>query len=245
MEKPTVKLHAFLAHQGVGSRRKVEAMIGEGRVSVDGTTATVGQRVTGDEKITVDGRSVSSGPVQLRYFLINKPTGVVSTTSDELGRHTVLSLLPEMKERVYPVGRLDVDSEGLMLLTNDGELANKMTHPRFGYEKRYRVTVEGIPSEKAIDHLERGVRLKEGYTNPATVENLQEKGDLSTFEIAITQGWNQQVRRMCERVGYPVVRLVRIAFGPFILDSLREKRFIELTQAELEEKLTEFAQRKF
>jgi 23S rRNA pseudouridine2605 synthase len=143
------------------------------------------------------------------------------------------------------VGRLDFESEGLMLLTNDGELANTMTHPRFGYEKRYRVTVEGLPSEKAIDHLERGVRLKEGYTNPAIVENLQEKGEYATFEIAITQGWNQQVRRMCERVGYPVVRLVRIAFGPFILDSLRDKRFIELSQAELQEKVAEYEQRKY
>lgn len=233
METSTVKLHAFLAQHGYGSRRKLEAMIGEGRVSVDGSTATIGQRVTGLEAITIDGKKISVSPVRLRYFLINKPRGVISTTSDELGRANVLSLIPEVPERLYPVGRLDADSEGLLLLTNDGELVNRMTHPRFGFSKRYRVTVEGLPSEKAIDHLERGVRLKEGYTNPATVENLVEKGDVATFEISISQGWNQQVRRMCERVGYPVVRLVRVAFGPFILDSLREKQFLELSPEEV------------
>lgn len=229
MEKPTVKLHAFLAQHGYGSRRTLEAMVGEGRITVDGTVAVVGQRVTGDEKILIDGRQVNATPATLRYFLVNKPVGVVSTTSDELSRETVLSLLPQMKERLYPVGRLDIESEGLLLLTNDGALANTMTHPRFGVVKKYRVTVEGIPSEKAIEHLERGVRLKEGYTNPAVVENLVERGERTTFEISISQGWNQQVRRMCERVGYPVVRLVRIAFGPFILDSLRDKVWIELT----------------
>lgn len=239
MEKPTVKLQAFLAHHGVASRRKAEEMIREGRVSINGVTAQIGQRVTGEEKIAVDGKELATQEETKRYFLINKPPGVVSTTSDELGRPTVLSLIPEIKERVYPVGRLDVDSEGLMLLTNDGELANKLTHPRYGYKKTYRVTVEGIPTEKAIDHLERGVRLKEGYTNTATVQNIQEKGNVTTFEITISQGWNQQVRRMCERVGYPVVRLIRIAFGPFILDSLRDKRFIEMTESELKEKLIE------
>ncbi len=239
MEKPTVKLHAFLARLGFGSRRGIEAMIGEGRVTVDGSSATIGQRVTGDEAISIDGKKVTTTSVRLRYFLVNKPAGVVSTTNDELGRPTVLSLIPDIPERLYPVGRLDAESEGLILLTNDGDLANKLTHPRFGYVKRYRVTVEGLPSEKAIDHLERGVRLKEGYTNPATVENLVEKGELTTFEICISQGWNQQVRRMCERVGYPVVRLVRIAFGPFILDSLRDNRYLELSSEEVEEKFAQ------
>ncbi|MBP7875685.1 rRNA pseudouridine synthase [Candidatus Woesebacteria bacterium] len=237
METPTVKLQAFLAQHGYGSRRGLDAMIAEGRITVDGSTATVGQRVIGTESIAIDGRTIAAAPVKPRYFLINKPVGIVSTTSDELNRKTVLSLVPSIQERVYPVGRLDVESEGLMLLTNDGELANKMTHPRFGFIKTYRVTVEGLPSEKAIDHLERGVRLKEGYTNAATITNLSQKGDFSTFEISISQGWNQQVRRMCDRVGYPVVRLVRIAFGPFILDSLREKKCIELSKEDVEEKL--------
>jgi len=239
MEVPTVKLQAFLAQHGFGSRRGLETMIGEGRVTVDGTTATIGLRVIGTESIAIDGKKITVNAVRLRYFLINKPVGVVSTTNDELGRPTVLSLIPHVAERLYPVGRLDADSEGLILLTNDGDLANKLTHPRYGYSKRYRVTVEGLPTEKAIDHLERGVRLKEGYTNPATVEGLVERGERTTFEIAISQGWNQQVRRMCERVGYPVTRLVRVAFGPFKLDHLREKQYIELSPEEVEEKLLE------
>lgn len=234
MEKPTVKLHALLAHHGIGSRRAIEMMIGEGRITVNGTSATIGQRVTGEEKILIDGKVFNSTPVPLRYFLINKPVGVVSSTSDELGRPTVLSLLPTVSERLYPVGRLDVDSEGLMLITNDGVLANQMTHPRYGVRKKYRVTVEGIPTEKAIEHLKRGVKLKEGYTNPSTIENLSQRGERTTFDISISQGWNQQVRRMCERVGYPVVRLVRIAFGPFILDALRDKVWIELASEEVQ-----------
>lgn len=242
METPTVKLHAFLAQHGYGSRRSVEELIAEGKVRVDGKVATVGQRVTGDEAIKINGKLITVTETTIRYFLINKPVGVVSTTSDELGRPTVLSLLPTIPERLYPVGRLDIDSEGLMLLTNDGELANTMTHPRYGVEKIYRVTVDGVPSEKAIDHLERGVRLKEGYTNPATVENIKEKGGQTTFEITISQGWNQQVRRMCERVGYTVVRLVRISFGPFILDSLRENICIELSREEVTEKTKELMQ---
>lgn len=242
MEKPTVKLQAFLAHHGFGSRRSLETLIAAGQITVDGAAATVGQRVTGDETIIISGKKITVQDAHLRYFLINKPVGVVSTTSDELGRPTVLSLLPLHDERIYPVGRLDIDSEGLMLITNDGELANLMTHPRYGVTKTYRVTVEGLPSEKAVDHLERGVRLKEGYTNPATVANIREKGNQTTFDITISQGWNQQVRRMCERVGYPVIRLVRIAFGPFILDTLRDKSWIELSLEEVKAKTTALSQ---
>lgn len=157
---------------------------------------------------------------QCMYVLVNKPEGVVTSTQDELGRRTILSLLPEFPTRLYPVGRLDLDSRGLVLLTNDGELANVMTHPKFGIEKTYVVTLSGSPSVAAIKHLERGVKLKEGYTNPATVTVLK-KAEFSTkCSITINQGWNRQVRRMFERVGYEVISLQRVQFGPFTLKQL-------------------------
>ena len=233
MEKPSLKIHAFLAHAGILSRRAAERAVTDGRVTINGQRAVIGQRVTADDRVRFDGKPVIHASQQKRYFLVHKPLGVVSTTSDELGRPNVLSLLPPVSERLYPVGRLDVDSEGLLLITNDGELANKMTHPRYQVKKTYRVTVLGIPTEAAINHLERGVRLKEGYTNPAFTENLFTDHDAqkTTFDITISQGWNRQVRRMCERVGYEVVKLVRVRFGQFTLQQLQGRQWMELSNS--------------
>jgi 23S rRNA pseudouridine2605 synthase len=232
------KLHAFLAHAGIASRRKAEEMIQEGRVQVNGTTGVIGQRVNPEkDKIVVDGKAISQAEKTVMY-LINKPPGVISTTSDELGRQTVIDFLQkEMSKekinqklpRLYPVGRLDQDSEGLMILTNNGELAQKMTHPSFETKKTYKVTVDGFPTEKALSHLERGVLLKEGMTAPAEVEVLHSGNGTTTLTITIHEGRYHQVKRMFLRVGYEVTRLVRIQMGPYSLEDLEGKKWREVS----------------
>lgn len=229
-----MKLQKFMAHAGVASRRKSEEMIEKGRVQVNGTRAHIGQVVEpGKDTIEVDGKVLSNADEPLRYFLVDKPVGIVSTTSDELGRETVLSLIPRISERLYPVGRLDKDSSGLMLLTNDGDLANKMTHPKYEVKKTYRVEIAGRPTYAALSHLERGVRLSDGYTQPAFIELLNSSADISVLEITIHEGRNHQVRRMMERIGYPVVTLERVVLGPFELVQLEGKRYLELTADEV------------
>jgi 23S rRNA pseudouridine2605 synthase len=231
---PTIKLHAHLAQLGVASRRKAEAMIEAGKVAVNGQPAHVGQRIDPNiDHVKIGGKPIS-GNLNLRYFLINKPRGFVSTTSDELDRPTVLKLIPKTKERLFPVGRLDIDSEGLLLLTNDGDLTYRLTHPKFAVPKTYEVMVGGRPTGLAINHLRRGVKLKEGYTQPAEITILDHEGENTWLEITITEGWNRQVRRMLERVGYDTIRLVRIKMGPFSLDDLDDNPYRELTGAEVE-----------
>lgn len=233
----TPKLHAFLAHAGVASRRKAEEMIQEGRVKINGHIATIGQRVNPSvDKVELDGKPISQTETIVLY-LINKPVGVISTTSDELGRQTVIDFLQKeigsknKLPRLYPVGRLDQDSEGLMLLTNDGELAQKMSHPSFETEKTYHVTVEGHPTEKALNHLEHGVLLKEGMTSPATVEVLQSQNNTTKLAITIHEGRYHQVKRMLLRVGYEVIKLVRVQMGPYRLEDLEGKKWKQVSLA--------------
>jgi 23S rRNA pseudouridine2605 synthase len=244
MPNPNPKLHAFLAQAGVASRRKAETFIQEGRVKVNRQLATIGQRINPNtDRITVDGKAVIATQTT-RTFLLNKPTGIISTTSDELGRATVISYaIQELQRqhletgnlpRLYPVGRLDLDSDGLLLITNDGELAQRFTHPSYEVQKTYRVVVSGQPTEKALSHLQRGVKLDEGYTAPARVEFIQSDSETTTLEISIHEGRFHQVKRMCERVGYPVLHLTRIALGPFSLADLRGQRIRELSPAELQ-----------
>lgn len=234
MTQDTVKIHAFLASKGVASRRKAEAMVAEGKVQVNDAPATIGQRIdpTKDE-VKVNGQKISAQPEHLLYYLVNKPAGYVSTTSDELGRKNVLSVLPQTKERLYPVGRLDMESEGLMLLTNDGDLAYKLTHPKFQIEKTYQVTLDRDISEKAFDHLSKGVRLKDGFADTKHLEYAR-PGYFDVINITITQGRNRQVRRMLERVGYEVEKLVRTKMGPFSLEQLGGKPYIEIEKEAIE-----------
>lgn len=231
MNDNTIKLQAFMAHSGVASRRASEKLIEEKKVVVNGEAAHIGQRIDpSKDKVEVEGKLLSE-PEEFRYFLVYKPVGYVSTTSDEMGRKNVLELLPKnIEERLYPVGRLDIESEGLLLLTNDGALAQKLTHPKFKVEKTYQVVVKGTPTFKAINHLRNGVKLKDGFTKKARVEVLLKEEGQTTLEITISEGRNRQVRRMFERVGYDVIQLIRVAMGPLDLEMLDDKKIIELDE---------------
>lgn len=236
MNDNTVKLQAFLSQAGIASRRASEILIADGKVLVNGCVAHIGQRINpSKDTVVYNGETISSNEKK-RYFLIDKPAGYVSTTNDEMGRNTVTHLLPkDVTQRLYPVGRLDMDSEGLLLLTNDGELTQILTHPKYEVEKTYHVFTTREPSFNAIMHLRKGVRLKEGYTNPAQVERLSSDHFGAWTEITIDEGRNHQVKRMMERVGYPVEKLVRMSMGPLHIDMLEGRRLIELSEADIAE----------
>lgn len=231
----TIKLQKFIAASGLTSRRKAEELIDKGKVFVNGNKAKIGQRIDPEtDKVVVNNKKLQAQTAYI-YYLVNKPMGYVSTTSDELGRKTVLDLIPKIKERVYPVGRLDVDSQGLMLLTNDGNLAQKLTHPSFEIPKTYQVLIAGTPSTKALNHLKRGVKLKEGYTRPAIVEVLNHEEGNTWLEITISEDKNKQVRRMLERVGYLVKKLIREKIGPFELEMLDDEQFIKIDASQIKD----------
>ena len=208
------RLQKILARIGLGSRRVCEGLIEEGRVIVNGEPAILGARVHIETDIVeVDGVQYSLLPDAVTY-LLNKPQGVVTTASDPQGRPVVIDLVPS-EPRVFPVGRLDLDTEGLLLLTNDGSLAHRLTHPSFGVEKEYLANVTGTPSRAALRQLREGIELDDGMTAPATVSTVAP----GMIKLVIHEGRNRQVRRMCEAVGHPVRRLVRTRFG-----SLRDTR---------------------
>ncbi len=225
-----MRLAKFLAHAGVASRRASEEIVAAGRVTVDGATVTDPAReVTPASHVCLDGRPLS-GPEAREAHMLNKPLGVVSTASDTHGRPTVVELLARGPVRLYPVGRLDAQTTGLILLTNDGELANRLTHPRFEVPKTYRARLGGGPvTGPALSALRHGVELEDGLTAPAHVRRV---GPYE-LEITIHEGRNRQVRRMCEHVGHPVLELVRTRFGPLRLGSLGAGEHRPLTAAEL------------
>jgi 23S rRNA pseudouridine2605 synthase len=225
-----MRLAKFLATAGVASRRASEEIVRAGRVTVDGETVSDPARdVRPDETVTVDGRPVSTVHERVVYAL-NKPAGVVSTARDPQGRPTVVTLVPQT-ERLYPVGRLDIDTTGLILLTNQGELAHRLTHPSFEVEKTYRVLVGGPAVEnRALRQLRDGIELEDGRTAPARVRRVS----ADTLEITIHEGRKRQVKRMCEAVGHPVKRLERIRFGPLELGDLPRGRWRKLTDSELD-----------
>jgi 23S rRNA pseudouridine2605 synthase len=222
------RLQKVLAQAGLGSRRACEGLIAAGRVQVNGEVAALGRRVDpGSDAVAVDGVPVGVRP-GLVYYLLNKPPGVVSTASDPQGRPVVTGLVPSTPP-VHPVGRLDAASEGLLLLTNDGELTFRLTHPSFGVEKEYLVAVEGIVKPGALRRLREGVDLGDGRTSPARVARI---GD-DVLRITIHEGRNRQVRRMCDAVGHPVRRLVRTRIGPIRIGQLAPGAWRELSQREV------------
>jgi 23S rRNA pseudouridine2605 synthase len=224
-----VRLAKYLAHAGIASRRRAEDLVRAGRVSVGGITVRDPARDVDDASdVAVDGRSVT-GAEPHEIWALHKPTGVVSTVRDTHGRRTVLDLMPKTAGRLYPVGRLDADTTGLILLTNDGELANRLTHPSFEVPKTYRVKVARPPvREPELHALRNGVELEDGMTAPALVRRLHP----DELDITIHEGRKRQVRRMCAAVGHPVKEIERIAFGPLRLGNLPRGHARPLTHAE-------------
>ncbi len=227
-----MRLAKYLASAGIASRRASEEIVGAGRVTVGGVTVTDPARDVGrEDAVAVDGAPVEQ-PLERVVYALNKPAGVVSTARDTHGRPTVVSLIPGAALRLYPVGRLDADTTGLILLTNDGELAYRLTHPRFEVEKTYRALVANPPvREPALRALRHGIELDDGMTAPAWVRSLAS----DTLELTIHEGRKRQVKRMCEAVGHPVKRLERVRFGPLELGDLKPGRHRRLTAAEVAE----------
>lgn len=222
------RLQKVLARVGVGSRRACEQLVAAGRVTVNGERAALGRRVDPErDEVVVDGVPIGIRP-GLVYYLLNKPAGVVTTADDPQGRPTVVELVPA-DPRVFPVGRLDLDTEGLILVTNDGELAHRLTHPSFGIDKEYLVRVEGRPTRRALRSLREGIELDDGITAPASVGLIAP--DL--VRITISEGRNRQVRRMCEAIGHPVLRLVRTRIGPVVDRRLKPGEWRALTHDEV------------
>ncbi len=223
------RLQKVLAARGWGSRRVCEELIAAGRVTVNGEVAGLGRRVDPEhDRVEVDGVPIGTRP-GLVYYLLNKPVGVVTTASDPEGRPTVVDLVPS-EPRVFPVGRLDVATEGLLLLTNDGELAHVLTHPRFGVDKEYLVEVAGGPvAPGSLRRLRDGVLLDDGVTAPARVSQPSP----GLLRITIHEGRNRQVRRMCDAIGHPVQRLVRVRIGPLVDRSLAPGAWRELGSDEV------------
>ncbi len=226
-----MRLAKFLAHAGVASRRGAEEIVRAGRVTIAGEPVTDPARdVDGDSGVAVDGRFLQ-GPEERMVFVVNKPPGVLSTARDTHGRKTVIDLVPARGARLYPVGRLDADSTGLILVTNDGDLAQRLTHPSFQVPRTYRATVRPSPvPERALRTLREGVDLDDGRTAPAKVRQIK----AGVIELTIHEGRNHQVKRMCEAVGHRVRTLERVRFGPLRLDDLPEGGHRRLKAAEVE-----------
>ena len=214
-----MRINKFLAHAGVASRRNSEEMISAGRIMVNGVLAQIGQQVNEEDQVTLDGKPITA-PASLLYYQFNKPRFVVSTVSDPEGRKTVLDFVPD-SARLYPVGRLDYESEGLMILTNDGDLAYRLTHPKFEVEKVYRVQVKGTPSNRDIAKLEGGVVIEGKKTAPAQIIYISGDEKRSWYKVVIHEGRNRQIRKMFDLIDYPVMRLIRIQFGEYELGDLK------------------------
>lgn len=230
-----IRLQKILSQAGVASRRTAETLIVEGRVSVNGLTVReLGTKADPSDDIRVDGRRVKSAEPR-RYILLYKPAGYVTTRSDPQRRRTVLDLLGGVREYVYPVGRLDYDTEGLLLLTNDGDLAAALTHPRHGLARVYEARLAGMPDERALERLRDGIPLDGRRTLPAdaTLLNRSRSDRDGILRLTLFEGRNRQVRRMCEAVGHPVQALRRTAFGPLQDRGLKPGAWRDLTPAEL------------
>jgi 23S rRNA pseudouridine2605 synthase len=222
-----VRLNAYLARAGVASRRAADELIKAGRVTVNGEAGQLNTFVEGGDEVEVDGQAVA--PQRLAYVLLHKPAGVVTTARDPQGRRTVVDLVPH-ESRVVPVGRLDADTTGALVLTNDGPLAHRLAHPRYGVEKVYVADVEGEPTEERLEQLRHGVELDDGRTAPARARRLGPH----RLELVLHEGRKHQVRRMCEAVGTPVTHLHRSTYGGLELGDLAAGEWRELTDDEVE-----------
>lgn len=228
-----IRLQKVLASAGIGSRRHCEEYIVEGRVTIDGKLVReLGTRVDpAKQKIHLDGELVRIEPK--RYFLLNKPPGYVCTNNDPSGRPRAIDLVPQDGPRLFTVGRLDENSCGLLLVTNDGELANRLAHPRYGFEKRYQVQVVGKPTRETLGKLKEGMYFADGKFSVKGIKQLKTKGQSTFLELVLTEGQNREIRRLLARVGHKVIHLQRVGFGPLKLSRLGEGKYRPLKTTEL------------
>jgi pseudouridine synthase len=222
MHPPAQRINRILSLAGITSRRKADELIKAGRVMINGRVVTQvgGKAVWGSDSIRVDGREIPLPDARV-YLMLNKPFGYISSLNDPAGRPIVSDLLKEVSQRVYPVGRLDFDSLGLLLLTNDGEWTYRLTHPRFRVPRTYKVTLDGVVSLQALETLRKGVQLQDGFSGPAKAKRIGEKGGRSIVRLTLRVGRSRIVRRMMEAVGYQVIQLVRTGFGILELGDLK------------------------
>ena len=234
-----VRLQKFLADMGVASRRKSEELIRQGKVKVNGHPAQIGDKINPKKDLVTVGKKkiVNVKNRRMVYIMLNKPRGYVTTVSDELGRKTVMDLITDIDERVYPVGRLDKDSEGLLLLTNDGSFTNCMTHPSHNYAKVYRVTVRQSVNDAILNNLRNGIEIDGRKTAPCEVTVLEEQENRVVLEFVLHEGRNRQIRKMCESQGLEVARLKRLSVGSLKLGMLPQGKYRELSEIEVKKLL--------
>ena len=228
-----MRINKFLADKGIASRRHADAMIAAGRVKINGVVATLGASVEDKDEVTVDGNPVSREESKLEYYIMNKPKGVVCTVSDDRGRKTVMEYLPQTNARIFPVGRLDYETEGLLILTNDGDLAFRLTHPMNEVPKTYMAKIEGTMTEKDLNPIRSGVELDGVMTKKCKAHIVETNKAYTKVHITITEGRNRQVRRMFESLGRTVELLKRVSIGKLKLTGLDRGEVRALTEEEI------------
>lgn len=227
-----MRINKYLSSLGVASRREVDRLVDEGLIKVNGEPATSGMKVSAEDEIEVRGKVIETSQEEKVYYILNKPKGVISAAKDDRGRKTVVDII-DTKQRIYPIGRLDFDTTGLILLTNDGELFNKIIHPRSTVYKSYFVVVKGEVSDASLKNLAEGVDLEDGKTLPAKVRVVKSIPRSTSLVIEIREGRNRQIRRMCSAVGHPVYDLKRERIGKLEIRDLAEGQYRELTAEEV------------
>ena len=230
MEK--VRLNKYLASIGIGSRREIDKMVDQKKIKVNGKYPIPGTKVNIKDKIEVEGRLIGKNKVKKVYYMLNKPKKVISAVKDDRGRRTVVDFI-KTKERVYPIGRLDYDTEGLIILTNDGELYNKVIHPKEEVYKKYLVQTAGVIKKIKLGQLKSGIKLEDGLTLPAKVRFLKEEGSTTWLTVSIREGRNRQVRRMLEAIGHRVISLTRVKIGTMTMGDLEVGKYRALTKEEI------------
>ena len=229
-----MRINKFLAEQGIASRRHADEMIEKGRVQINGVVATLGASVEEGDEVLVDGKPITAQEKELEYYIMNKPKGVICTVSDDRGRKTVMDLLPEGVGRVFPVGRLDYETEGLLLFTNDGDLSYRLTHPKSEIPKTYMVKLEGTMSEKDLNPIRSGIELDGILTKKCKAHIVETHKEYTKVHITITEGKNRQVRRMFEAIGKTVAFLKRVSIGKLKLTGMDRGEVRPLTEKEIE-----------
>ncbi len=230
-----MRLQKFLAHAGVASRRASEELIRQGRIAVNGRTVTdMGVSVGENDAVALDGKLITNRETDGKiYIILNKPVGYVSTAKDQFGRPAVTDLVKDIQSRLYPVGRLDYDTSGLILLTNDGEFTYMLTHPKHEINKVYEALVSGVPTKAEVKRFEAGLEIEDYVTSPARLDILAVKGENAVIRVTIHEGKNRQVRKMCKAIGHRVLSLKRISIGPIALKDLPDGKWRRLTPEEV------------